>query len=389
MTRPCIVQFGTSRFLQAHVDLFASEAMAEGQDVPPIIVVQTTGDPARAGRIGAFGRPEGYPVLIRGLGEGGARIDRTVTVTSIARGLSAARDWADLETLFVERACYVACNTGDSGYQVDPADRAPTVLDGGNPPRSFPAMLLALLHARWRAGGAPVTLFPCELVLRNGDVLRRTVVDLARAVGGEDAFLRWLEGACHWVNTLVDRIVSEPIEPVGAVTEPYALWAVEDQPGLVMPFTHAAVVMTNDLDRYERLKLHILNLGHSWLAQRWIDAGRSAGATVRQMVADPATRAALERLYGQEVVPGFAAHRLGEAASAYVAQTMPRFDNPFLDHRLSDIADNHAAKGAKRVGAFLEWVAGADEPPAMPELSSFAARTRGAAGVEPDGMQIR
>lgn len=47
--RNVIVQFGTSRFLQAHVDLFASEAAATGQTVPPIIVVQTTRDRARAG----------------------------------------------------------------------------------------------------------------------------------------------------------------------------------------------------------------------------------------------------------------------------------------------------------------------------------------------------
>jgi tagaturonate reductase len=39
-----ILQFGTSRFLQAHVDLMASQAMEQGQDVPAITIVQTTGD---------------------------------------------------------------------------------------------------------------------------------------------------------------------------------------------------------------------------------------------------------------------------------------------------------------------------------------------------------
>ena len=36
-----ILQFGTSRFLQAHVDLFVSEARKDGQDCGPIAVVQT------------------------------------------------------------------------------------------------------------------------------------------------------------------------------------------------------------------------------------------------------------------------------------------------------------------------------------------------------------
>ena len=67
---------------------------------------------------------------------------------------------------------------------------------------------------------------------------------------------------CLWVNSLVDRIVSEPLEPLGAVAEPYALWAIENRPGLEPPCRHADVVVTDDLKRYERLKLFLLNLGH-------------------------------------------------------------------------------------------------------------------------------
>ena len=42
-----IVQLGTSRFLQAHVDLFVHEAREEGQAVGPITVVQVSGSPER------------------------------------------------------------------------------------------------------------------------------------------------------------------------------------------------------------------------------------------------------------------------------------------------------------------------------------------------------
>ena len=34
-----IIQFGTSRFLQAHADLFIHEAREAGQDIAPITVV--------------------------------------------------------------------------------------------------------------------------------------------------------------------------------------------------------------------------------------------------------------------------------------------------------------------------------------------------------------
>ena len=60
-----IVQFGTSRFLQAHADLFVSEAMARGEAIGPIAVVQSSGDPTRARRVSALAK--GYDVRLRGL----------------------------------------------------------------------------------------------------------------------------------------------------------------------------------------------------------------------------------------------------------------------------------------------------------------------------------
>ena len=40
-----ILQFGTSRFLQAHVDLFVSEALESGDALGGITVVQSTDSP--------------------------------------------------------------------------------------------------------------------------------------------------------------------------------------------------------------------------------------------------------------------------------------------------------------------------------------------------------
>ena len=128
-------------------------------------------------------------------------------------------------------------------------------------PHSFPAKLLALLWARWKAGGAPLDVFPCELISRNGEILRDIVIDLGQEISLPERFLDWLRGHVLWANTLVDRIVSEAIEPVGAVAEPYALWAIERQPGLVPLCRHASVVMVDDLELFERLKLNILKSG--------------------------------------------------------------------------------------------------------------------------------
>ncbi|TNC12045.1 mannitol dehydrogenase family protein [Methylobacterium terricola] len=366
-----VVQFGTSRFLQAHADLFIHEAREAGQAVGPVAVVQTSGSAARAGRVAAFGAPGGYPVIIRGI-EDGVAVERQVTVTSIDRGLSATTDWDAVTALFVDEAEIVLSNTGDTGYAIAAADRGPSLIEAA-PPASFPGKLTQLLYRRWQAGGRPLTVLPCELINRNGRVLQDLVLHLATEAGLPEQFRTWLRADVIFTDTLVDRIVSEPIEPVGAVAEPYALWAIERRPGLALPCEHPCIVLADDLEPYERLKLHILNLGHTVLAEIWQREGRPADETVRAILADPAVRARLDALYRDEVVPGFAARGMEAQAEAYVAATLDRFLNPSLNHRLADIAQNHVQKVARRVNAFLAWVeeAGASLP--APVLRALAA----------------
>ncbi|WP_218018757.1 mannitol dehydrogenase family protein [Novosphingobium rosa] len=363
-----IVQFGTSRFLQAHVDLMASQARDAGQDVPPITIVQTTGDAERARRLVTFADAEGFPVILRGI-EAGKAVDQTVQVRSVIGGISAVTDWPPLVELVAGQARFLVSNTGDTGYHILLEDRERPA--AGQAPGGFVPKLTALLHARWQWGGAPITLLPCELVPRNGDVLRGLVLGLARDWGLEQGFAAWLE-SCLWISTLVDRIVSTPLEPAGAVAEPYALWAVERQPGLVMPFTHPQLVLTDDLEPFERLKLHILNLGHTWLAQQWHEGGADPALTVRAMMEDGVTLPALLSLYVQEVVPGFAMRGLGKEAEAYVETTLDRFANPYLDHRLADIYSHHRAKIERRVTGFIDWVRTETPDLALPRLEALA-----------------
>lgn len=358
-----ILQFGTSRFLQAHADLFVSEAMVAGKALGPITVVQTSGDPSRAGRIGALSAPEGFPIVIRGL-EDGKPVEREVRVRSVSRSLSTAANWKEVTRIFVEEARVVLSNTGDKGYALLDGD----TVDGV--PRSFPMKLLALLHARFRGGGMPLTILPCELISRNGEVLQRLITGLANRHIPDATFVSWLSERVIWGNTLVDRIVSEPIEPAGAIAEPYAIWAIERQPGLTLPCEHAFIKLVEDLTPYERLKLHILNLGHTVLADRWQRHGRPQAECVKEILADAAIRADLEEIYREEVVPGFRAHGLGDEAEAYVVTTLQRFLNPYLDHRLADIAGNHAEKIVRRIVGFRDWCP--DVP--MPRLSAIADR---------------
>ncbi|WP_299474074.1 mannitol dehydrogenase family protein [uncultured Roseibium sp.] len=361
-----IVQFGTSRFLQAHADLYVSEALKKGRALGPITVVQSSGDPSRSRRLKALAADEGYDVRVRGI-EHGQLVDTTARVTSIVRTLSLPDDLEQVSEIVSDQARVILSNTADAGFRPREADKAAKYSQD----MSYPAKLTWLLFRRFEAHGAPIQVMPTELVPHNGAVLRDlvfTISDLYPA-----AFRDWLERDVVWVNSLVDRIVSEPLEPAGAVAEPYSLWAVEDQPGLVLPCEHRRIKVVASLEEAETLKLFVLNLGHTFLVSRWLGAGGSQHRYVRDMLNDPAVCADLEELYASEVVPGFGAHGRGREAEDYVATTLDRFKNPFLDHKLADIAQNHTEKVKRRIASFLSWVREADPDFDAPRLEEIAA----------------
>jgi tagaturonate reductase len=359
-----ILQFGTSRFLQAHADLFVGEALARGEALGAITIVQGTANPESARRVAAFNQPGGYPVRIRGRADGQV-IDEERRVTAVTEALNAVDDWAILRERVARGVQLILSNTGDRGYERF-AEDGPAALDAAQPPAGFPARLLVLLHGRYRRGAAPITLMPCELVVNNGHVLRDTVVSLAKEWALPDGFIDYLRHDCVWVNSLVDRIVSEPLAPVGAVAEPYALWAVEAAPGMVLPCRHPQLVVTDRLESYERLKLFLLNLGHSYLVECWQQRGAApADLVVRAAMEDVSLRAALETVWTEEVLPVFDAMSEGAAARQYLESVRDRFLNPFLQHRLADIAQNHAEKKRRRFGPLLELAA--RHCPALPQ----------------------
>jgi tagaturonate reductase len=334
-----VLQFGSGKFLRAFADLFIDEANQGGQAVGRVVVVQSTGD----NRAEALNRQSGrYHVLVRGLANG-VTVDRVQEVASVSRALVAASQWN--EVLAVARSPHlrhVISNTAEVGYTLHPADNATA-----RPPRSFPAKLLLLLQARHEAGLPGLTILPCELFEQNGDILLNLVLQLAGAWHLPATLMPWLSHACIWCNTLVDRIVvNKPADhPLAArdalliMAEPFAFWAVDDQNRRGNIFRHPAILTTRDVRPYFLRKVRILNAAHTALVNKAMPRGLT---TVRQAVLDPEIAAWLERLLFDEIVPTLEG-RVDEPA-AFAHQVLERFRNPFLEHKLSDIAVYHDAK---------------------------------------------
>ena len=354
-----VLQFGAGNFLRAFADVVIDRANRGRRPAGRAVVVQSTPGP-RAELINRQGGA--YYVVTRGI-EGGETVDRVERVAPLSRALVAADQWRQvLEVGRSPALRLVVSNTTEAGLALD-GDEPPA---GEGAPRSFPAKLLAVLLARREAGLGGLAVLPCELVEGNGDLLYGLVLEQARAWGVGDPALDWLRTECSWPNTLVDRIVSgRPAEhPLLAedelltVAEPYALWAIE-APGLDF-VDDPAVRLVDDVEPYALRKVRLLNGAHTGLVCR---AGGAFG-TVREAVGDAGVRGWLETLLYEELLPPVRGRV--EGAEEFAGQVLERLANPFLDHRLADIALHHGTKvGTRLLPTYREFVETQAREPAL------------------------
>src|SRR5262249_11451039 len=152
------------------------------------------------------------------------------------------------------------------------------------------------------------------------------------------AVQKYVAEECVWLNTLVDRIVTgtpkeHPLlgeDPMLTVCEPYALFAIQQKPGAWRFLEHPAVVWTDEVTPYFLRKVRILNGAHPALV---IKAKPRGFITVREAVTDPVLGKWLERLLFEEVVPVLEGRV--EGPKEFARQTLERFCNPFLEHKLA------------------------------------------------------
>jgi tagaturonate reductase len=349
-----VLQFGAGNFLRGFVDTFLHEMNEAGQQAGKVVVVQSTGA-ERAAALNAQGAR--FHLVVRGL-ENGAPVDRVQEVGSISRALVAAKDWdAVLDVARSPGLRAVVSNTTEAGLVLEPSDAGWP--ERGGAPASFPAKLLAALRARFQAGQPGLLILPCELIEDNADRLRSLILEQAALWGWADTaepeLVAWLGQECVWANNLVDRIVSgKPAEhpllaedTLLAVAEPYQFWAVESKPGTEW-LRHPAIHLVPDVRPFALRKVRILNGAHSALVSHVRRTGRDGELRfVREAVADPEIGPWLRGLLFEEIVPTVA-DRVPDA-EAFAHQTLERFANPFLDHKLSDIALHHDKKVAVRL----------------------------------------
>ncbi|GAB6166728.1 tagaturonate reductase [Thermostilla marina] len=346
-----ILQFGTGRFLRAFVDTFLQDLADRHLVSARVFAVQSTG----GDRASLFAeRHFTYRVAIRGL-EDGKRLEREVSVRTVADAAAAGFEWPRvLEFAVSPGLAAIVSNVTEAGYALVDGDTS-----RGLPPESYPAKLLSVLDARRKAGLPGPVILPCELLDRNAGRLKRLVLEQAERESADDDLLDYLTMECRWCNTLVDRIVAPPqageplaADPLAAVAEPFAAWYIEHLPPKPLPpearplpsildvlSAHPAVSRVADVDAFSLRKVRILNGAHTALVAYALPKGF---ATVRDAVSDPGIRSWLEGLLFEEIIP--AVEDRVEEPESFARTVLDRFANPFLEHRLEDIALHHETK---------------------------------------------
>ena len=259
----------------------------------------------------------------------------------------------------------VSLTVTEGGYFIDPATkgfdaRHPDILHDAAQPdapvTAFGAMIAALKQRR-EAVDAPFTCMSCDNLQGNGDILRQTIVSLARM---SDADLAdWIETNCTFPNSMVDCIVpatgpnelslaqSFGIDDASPVThESYRQWVIEDNFCSGRPdWDKVGATFTNKVHDYEAMKIRVLNGGHQIVA----NAGEVlAIATIAECLAHDGIGAFFEKTAREEVLPHLVPVA-GMQPDDYVDLIKRRFANP----RIVDTTRRVAFDGASRHPGFL------------------------------------
>ena len=342
-----VIQFGEGGFLRGFVDWMLQKMNDAKVFCGNVAVVQ----PIEKGLCRMLEEQNGvYTHIIRG-SEGVQSTECNV----LSRFAYPYEDFEDYLSLAdIESARFIVSNTTESGIVFDAADRPENA-----PHITFPAKLTLLLKRRFENGLGGFILLPCELIDRNGDNLKKCVLDYARLWGLGADFIEWIERENVFCNTLVDRINTgypkgedialEYDDKMLNASEFFHLWVIESERDIEdeLPFSKCGlnVIFTRDaLERYRTRKVRVLNGAHTSMTPYALLCGFG---TVKECMDDADMRAFVEGCVYEEILPTL--ELPADELQSYARDVFERFSNPYIKHYLSSIVLNSVSKFKVRV----------------------------------------
>ncbi|MBQ7305223.1 MAG: tagaturonate reductase [Clostridia bacterium] len=353
-----VLQFGEGNFLRAFVDYFIDIANEKTDFNGSVALVK----PISIGTLfPAFKEQDyRYTVLLRGLVDSQA-VEQSRVVTSVSDAVDA---YADYDAYAAYAKCetlrFIVSNTTEAGIVLDESDKLELC-----PPNSYPGKLTKLLFERAEhfnyAMDKGLIILPVELIDDNGIMLKKCVKALCKLWNLGEKFKRWLDEACVFTSTLVDRIVTgyprgedQAIwqqlgyeDRILVTAEPFGLWVIESEKDisgeLPLPQCGLPVIYTDNQKPYKQRKVRILNGAHTSFVPMAFQCDYDY---VLDAMNDPMIKAFMQKTLYDEVIPTLTLPK--DDLMAFAEAVTGRFMNPYIKHALLSICLNSVSKWRAR-----------------------------------------
>jgi len=352
-----ILQFGEGNFLRAFTDWIVDKMNKEIDFNAGIDVIQ----PLPGGMADMLNEQDGlYHVYLKGI-KNGEPVKEYSLIDCINRGINPYSEYEKYEESFLNPDLrFVFSNTTEAGIAMEETDTLEMF-----PPKSFPAKVAVLLYKRYQAfDGADdkgLIFFACELIDKNGDTLKKFVLQHAQNWKLGDGFVNWVNQSCAFCNTLVDRIV--PGFPKDEIVEIQRELGFEDKLVVVGEYFHFWVIeapewvqaefpaekagldvkFVKDMTRFREQKVQVLNGCHTG---SYAVSYLSGLETVREGFENLEVGSFMKELVYDEVLPVLDGSE--KELQSFAHKILERFRNPYIRHLWQSIALNAMSKWETR-----------------------------------------
>lgn len=361
-----VVQFGEGNFLRGFVDYMIDIANESGKFDGDIVLIK----PIEFGSLDMFHEQDcQYTVSLRGIVDGEAKVQNRV-VTAVADAVDTYQEYEKyMDLAKIDTLRFVVSNTTEAGIVFDDTDKMEL-----EPPKTFPGKLTKFLYERYQffhgAEDKGLVMLPVELIDDNGIMLKKCVLQFIELWGLGDGFKAWVENACIFTSTLVDRIITGyPRDEVESIWqslgyedrilvtgEPFALWVIESGKDISkefpLPDAGLPVIFTDNQKPYKQRKVRILNGAHTSFVLASYLAGNDI---VLESMQDEDVKNFMMKTIFDEVIPTLTLPK--EELEEFANAVITRFNNPYVKHALLSISLNSVSKWRARcLPSFLGYV---------------------------------
>lgn len=361
-----VLQFGEGNFLRGFVDYMIDIANEKGEFDGDIVLVK----PIEFGTLDRFHAQESqYTVSLRGIVDGEATVQNRI-VTSVTDVVAAHEEYEKYSAFAkLDSLRYIVSNTTEAGIVYDENDKLEMC-----PPVSFPGKLAKFLYERYKhfngAMDKGLVMLPVELIDDNGIHLKECVLKQADNWNLEEEFKTWLNEACIFCSTLVDRIITgyprgedEKLweewgykDELIVTGEPFALWVIECPKDISgeFPLDKAGlpVIYTDNQKPYKQRKVRILNGAHTSFVLASYLAGNDI---VLESMKDEVVFNFMYKTIFDEVIPTLTLPK--KDLTDFAEAVITRFNNPYVKHALLSISLNSVSKWRARcMPSFLGYI---------------------------------